>query len=70
VHEEEQRDVDLCAEATVREANASGLNEFGRRGLVRVVTHNELLFNVPSRQLLEADRKVQARLAATLELVS
>ena len=42
VHEEEQRDVDLYAEAavgeaTVREANASRLNELGRRGLVRVV---------------------------------
>jgi hypothetical protein len=46
VHEEEQRDVDHCAEAavgevTVREANAGGLNELGRRGLVRVVTHKK-----------------------------
>ena len=38
VHEEEQRDVDRCAEATVREANAGRFNEFGRRGLVRVIT--------------------------------
>jgi hypothetical protein len=42
VHEEEQRDVDLCAEATVREANASRLNELGRRGLVRVVNNKNL----------------------------
>lgn len=46
VHEEEQRDVDRYAqaavgEATVREANAGGLNELGRRGLVRVVTHKK-----------------------------
>ena len=42
MHEEEQRDVDRYAEAavgeaTVRESNASRLNELGRRGLVRVV---------------------------------
>src|SRR6266851_2277179 len=46
VHEEEQRDVDRYAEAavgdaTVREANPSRLNELGRRGLVRVVTHKK-----------------------------
>jgi hypothetical protein len=49
VHEEKQRDVDLWAlwavaavdEATVREANAGGLNELGRHGLVRVVTHKK-----------------------------
>jgi len=29
----------LCAEATVREANASGLNKLRRRGLMRVVIH-------------------------------
>jgi hypothetical protein len=44
VHEEEQRDVDLCAEAavgeaTVRESNASGLNELRRRRLVCVAVH-------------------------------
>jgi len=49
VHEEEQRDVHLCAgaaggEATVREANAGGLNELGRRGVVRVVTHKKSPF--------------------------
>jgi hypothetical protein len=41
VHEEEQRDVELCAEATVREANACRLNELGWRGLVRVVIHKK-----------------------------
>jgi hypothetical protein len=41
VHKEQQRDVDLCAEATVREANASRLNELGRRCLVRVVAHEK-----------------------------
>jgi len=39
VHKEQQRDVDLCAEATVREANASRLNELGRRCPVRVIAH-------------------------------
>jgi len=67
VHEEEQRDADLCAEAAVgeakvREANACGINELGRRGLVRVVTHNECPIQCVSQQLLEADLKVQVRL--------
>jgi hypothetical protein len=40
------RPVDLYAEAavsegTVREASAGGLNELGRRGLVRVVAHKK-----------------------------
>jgi hypothetical protein len=44
VHEEEQRDVDLCVaaavgEAPVREANAGGVNELGRRSLVAVLAH-------------------------------
>jgi hypothetical protein len=29
----------VLAEATVREANAGGLNELGRRGLVTVIAH-------------------------------
>jgi hypothetical protein len=41
VHKKQQRDVDLCAEATVREANACRLNELGRRGLMRVVIHKK-----------------------------
>src|SRR5258708_16522912 len=39
VHEEEQRDAPVLAEATVREANSGGLNELGRRGLVTVIAH-------------------------------
>ncbi len=41
VHKKQQRDVDLCAEATVREANACRLDELGRRCLVRVVVHEK-----------------------------
>jgi hypothetical protein len=42
---EEQRDVDRYAravvgDATVRETKAGCLNELGRRGLVRVIIHN------------------------------
>src|SRR5580658_2759180 len=48
MHEKEQRDVDPCTEAavceaTVREANASRLNELGWRGVVRVVTRRGMV---------------------------
>jgi hypothetical protein len=42
------------------EANAGGLNELRRSGLVRVVSHKRSLFNVASHWLLEAGFKVQA----------
>src|SRR6202011_5772173 len=39
VHKEEQRHASFLAKATVSEANAGGLNELGRRSLVRVGSH-------------------------------
>ena len=39
VHEEEQREASFLAKATVREANAGGLNELRRRSLVSVAAH-------------------------------
>jgi hypothetical protein len=54
VHEEEQRDVDLCAEATVREANAGGLNELGRRGLVTVTAHETSIDEIYAKRELSA----------------